>query len=231
LAATWSRQSGLPRQRWVAPHPAAAFLSRRGCRRVLVAASDRVATAFLTDVTGVLSVRTALSGDAFVLFGAMRTRPFRREGPNGFVLRVEVGTLDPLAISMLPSPLYIVFPLWFGAWECENSMLEVDMLPSPCGLPISCFGTISRRRVPELPHAENATPLEAAILSWWHGRPRQDRGALGCRDLVATARAVATGSRQGRASRPCRDGPMRRDLSRETSQQRQGASWVEETGR
>ncbi|MQL96541.1 hypothetical protein Taro_029220 [Colocasia esculenta] len=29
LAATWSHQSGLPRQRRVAPHPAAAFLSRR----------------------------------------------------------------------------------------------------------------------------------------------------------------------------------------------------------
>ncbi|MQM21742.1 hypothetical protein Taro_054787, partial [Colocasia esculenta] len=30
LAATWSRKSGLPRQHWVAPHPAAAFFSRRG---------------------------------------------------------------------------------------------------------------------------------------------------------------------------------------------------------
>ncbi|MQM04105.1 hypothetical protein Taro_036898 [Colocasia esculenta] len=70
-----------------------------------------------------------------------------------------------------------------------------------------------------------------------------------------TARAVATGSRQGRASRPCQDGPMRRDLSPhpsfsqvrllssgrararrrrrggETSQQWQGVRRAEETGR
>ncbi|MQL78060.1 hypothetical protein Taro_010483 [Colocasia esculenta] len=44
------------------------------------------------------------SRDMFVPFGARRRRPFLREGPNGFILRVEVGTLDPLALSMLPSP-------------------------------------------------------------------------------------------------------------------------------
>ncbi|MQL83497.1 hypothetical protein Taro_015992 [Colocasia esculenta] len=51
---------------------------------------------------------------------------------------------------------------------------------------------------------------------------------------VTTARAVATGSRQGRVSRPGRDGPMRRDLSSETgetSQQRQGVRRAGETGR
>ncbi|MQM18217.1 hypothetical protein Taro_051205 [Colocasia esculenta] len=146
-------------------------------------------------------------------FGARRRHPFLREGPNRFVLRVEVGTLDPLALSMLPSPLYIVFPLWFGAWECENSMLEVD-------------GLADRDRIVVL---------------------------LG----VVTARAVATGWRQGMALRPCRNGPMRRDLSQlswldwdaevrllssgreraerrrqggETSQKRQGACRAEETG-
>ncbi|MQM17178.1 hypothetical protein Taro_050145, partial [Colocasia esculenta] len=29
-----------------------------------------------------------------------------------------------------PFPLYIVFPLWFRAWECENSMLEFEHDPS-----------------------------------------------------------------------------------------------------
>ncbi|MQL72650.1 hypothetical protein Taro_004993 [Colocasia esculenta] len=172
-----------------------------------------VATAFLVSEALVLRwCRPARAGDAFVPFGARRRCLFLREGPNGFILRMEVGTLDPLTLSMLPSPLYIVLPLWFRAWECENSMLEVE-------------------RVPELPPAGNTTPLEAAILSRWPGRPRQDRDALGCRDLVTTAWAIATGSRQGRASRPCRDGPMRSDLSRETSQQRQGARRAEETGR
>ncbi|MQM21058.1 hypothetical protein Taro_054089, partial [Colocasia esculenta] len=42
--------------------------------------------------------------DVAVSFGARRRCPFLREGPNGFVLRVEVETLDPLALSMLPSP-------------------------------------------------------------------------------------------------------------------------------
>ncbi|MQL94285.1 hypothetical protein Taro_026939 [Colocasia esculenta] len=44
------------------------------------------------------------SGDVVVSFGARRRRPFLREGPNEFALCVEVGTLDPLALSMLPSP-------------------------------------------------------------------------------------------------------------------------------
>ncbi|MQM18425.1 hypothetical protein Taro_051416 [Colocasia esculenta] len=46
----------------------------------------------------------ARAGDVFVSFGVRRRHPFLREGPNGFVLRMEVGTLDPLALSMLPSP-------------------------------------------------------------------------------------------------------------------------------
>ncbi|MQM20206.1 hypothetical protein Taro_053222 [Colocasia esculenta] len=33
--------------------------------------------------------RPALAGDLFVPFGARRRHPFLREGPNGFVLRVE----------------------------------------------------------------------------------------------------------------------------------------------
>ncbi|MQM12486.1 hypothetical protein Taro_045403 [Colocasia esculenta] len=57
--------------------------------------------------------RPARAGDVFVSFGARRKRPFLREGPNGFVLRVE----------------------------CENSMLEVELLPLP-GTPI--LGSLSR---------------------------------------------------------------------------------------
>ncbi|MQL69454.1 hypothetical protein Taro_001737 [Colocasia esculenta] len=58
--------------------------------------------------------RPSRQGDVFVLFGARRMHPFLREGPNGFVLRVEVGTLDPLAISMLPSPSKACFPCGLG---------------------------------------------------------------------------------------------------------------------
>ncbi|MQM19130.1 hypothetical protein Taro_052131 [Colocasia esculenta] len=46
----------------------------------------------------------ARAGDAFIPFGERRRRPFLREGSNGFVLRVEVGTLDPLTLSMLLFP-------------------------------------------------------------------------------------------------------------------------------
>ncbi|MQM14976.1 hypothetical protein Taro_047912 [Colocasia esculenta] len=149
---------------WVTPHLAAAFLSRRGLPSRPYACSIDVAylgvvTTFSVSEASMLRwCRPARAGDVFLPFGVRRRRSFLREGPNGFLLRVE------------------------------NSMLEVDMLPSPCGLPISCFGTIFGRRVAELPPAENATPLEAAILSRWRSRPRQDRGAFGCRDLVATAR-------------------------------------------
>ncbi|MQL93286.1 hypothetical protein Taro_025930, partial [Colocasia esculenta] len=40
----------------------------------------------------------------FVPCGARRRRFYIREGPNGCVLRVEVGTLDLLALGMLPFP-------------------------------------------------------------------------------------------------------------------------------
>ncbi|MQL82015.1 hypothetical protein Taro_014481 [Colocasia esculenta] len=41
--------------------------------------------------------RPARAGDVFVSFGTRRRHPFLREGPNGFVLRVEVVTIawDP----------------------------------------------------------------------------------------------------------------------------------------
>ncbi|MQL68585.1 hypothetical protein Taro_000812 [Colocasia esculenta] len=64
--------------------------------------------------------------------------------------------------------------------------------------------------------------------------PRHHRDALERRDKVATTWAAATVSRQVWASQQGRDGPMRRDYSRErgeTSQQWQGARRVEETGR
>ncbi|MQL81032.1 hypothetical protein Taro_013494 [Colocasia esculenta] len=53
---------GLSRRVLVATTRAIAFLSRRFGRHVLVATSDGIVTALLTDVTGVLSVRTALQG-------------------------------------------------------------------------------------------------------------------------------------------------------------------------
>ncbi|MQL91841.1 hypothetical protein Taro_024457 [Colocasia esculenta] len=49
--------------------------------------------------------------------------------------------------------------------------------------------TVSERSAPEPPSAEDATIMEVAILSRRLGRSRQDRDALGCRDLVATATA------------------------------------------
>ncbi|MQM14603.1 hypothetical protein Taro_047536 [Colocasia esculenta] len=65
-----------------------------GGRHILVAASDGVATAFLTDVTAVLSVRTVVSGDVVVVLGGRRRWSFLREGPNGSALLVEVRLLS-----------------------------------------------------------------------------------------------------------------------------------------
>ncbi|MQL89630.1 hypothetical protein Taro_022201 [Colocasia esculenta] len=58
--------------------------------------------------------RPTRAGDVFVPSGARRRHSFLREGPHGFVLRVEVGTLDPLALSMLPSPSKAWFPGGLG---------------------------------------------------------------------------------------------------------------------
>ncbi|MQM22266.1 hypothetical protein Taro_055316 [Colocasia esculenta] len=62
LVTTWSQQGGRPDKGWVATTKAVAFLSRRYGHHVVVATSDGIVTDLLTDVTGVLSVRTALSG-------------------------------------------------------------------------------------------------------------------------------------------------------------------------
>ncbi|MQM05792.1 hypothetical protein Taro_038608, partial [Colocasia esculenta] len=69
---------------------------------------------------------------------------------------------------------------------------------------------------PEPPSAEDATTIEVAILLRRPGRSRHDRDARGRRDVIASARAAATLSRQGRASRQGHDGSMRCDYSRET---------------
>ncbi|MQM21588.1 hypothetical protein Taro_054632, partial [Colocasia esculenta] len=68
--------------------------------------------------------RVVRAGRVLGLSGVGRRRSFLREGPNGVVLRMEVGTLDPLALSMLPSPSRLCFLCGLGVWECENSMLE-----------------------------------------------------------------------------------------------------------
>ncbi|MQL69557.1 hypothetical protein Taro_001833 [Colocasia esculenta] len=93
----------------------------------------------------------ARAGDVFVPFGARRRRPFLREGPNGFVLRVEVGTLDPLALSMLPSP--------------STSCFLCACSPPPVECLLGVFGAVSGRTVPEPHPAEDVTLLEVAILS------------------------------------------------------------------
>ncbi|MQM18940.1 hypothetical protein Taro_051940 [Colocasia esculenta] len=86
--------------------------------------------------------RPARAGDVFVLFGARRSHSFLREGPNGFVLRVE----------------------------CENSMLEVDLASRDKITMLYGVTTRSRRLGPS----------------------QRDRNRVGHRDLVATARCVAT---------------------------------------
>ncbi|MQM01078.1 hypothetical protein Taro_033826 [Colocasia esculenta] len=62
LVATWSRKGGRRDKVWVRTTRAITFWSRWYGHRIVVATSDGVAMALLTDVTGVLSVRTALSG-------------------------------------------------------------------------------------------------------------------------------------------------------------------------
>ncbi|MQM04927.1 hypothetical protein Taro_037732 [Colocasia esculenta] len=58
-------------------------------RRVLGAAGLKPKAAFV-----LRWCRPAHAGDVFVSFGVRRRRPFLREGPNRFVLRVEVRLLS-----------------------------------------------------------------------------------------------------------------------------------------
>ncbi|MQL78021.1 hypothetical protein Taro_010453 [Colocasia esculenta] len=75
-------------------------------------------------------------------------------------------------------------------------MLSPCMLPSPCGMFVLCFGVVSERIALKPPSAEDAT-------------------TIGRRDKATTAWATVTMSRQGRASRQGRDGPMCRDYSKD----------------
>ncbi|MQL76717.1 hypothetical protein Taro_009103 [Colocasia esculenta] len=70
--------------------------------------------------------RPVRAGDVAVSFRARRRCPFLREGPNRFVLRVEIETLDPLALSMLPSPSksWFLYGLGLGSVRTPCSRLS-----------------------------------------------------------------------------------------------------------
>ncbi|MQL93282.1 hypothetical protein Taro_025927 [Colocasia esculenta] len=163
-----------------------------GGRRVLVAASGGAATAFLTDLIGVLSVRTVLSGVSF-----------------------------PMYFPYSPPPV-----------ECDCAK----------------FGVVSERIIPEPLSDENATAIEVTMMSRPPRPPRHHRNSLGCLDTVVTARWVVTiaetvvwwsrhaGSMEFSTvvfSVPLVVSSFASALPfvGETSQQRQGAHWAEETGR
>ncbi|MQL97425.1 hypothetical protein Taro_030117 [Colocasia esculenta] len=133
----------------------------------------------------------------FVPFGARRRRPFLRECPNGFVLRVEVGTLDPLALSMLPSPSKV----WFlCGWSSEG------LLRNPPSV-----ATWSRSGRDGLACRDKImTLLGVATWSRRLGPSGQDRDRVGRRDLVATARCVATSAVRLLSSGRARAGRRRR---------------------
>ncbi|MQL70530.1 hypothetical protein Taro_002836, partial [Colocasia esculenta] len=80
-------------------------------------------------------------GVVFVRCGARRRRFYLREGPNGCVLRVEVGTSDSFALSMIPSP---------------SRPCMISMLPSP----VRSVSPVSGR-FPEEESLEPPTGLKA----------------------------------------------------------------------
>ncbi|MQL76318.1 hypothetical protein Taro_008723, partial [Colocasia esculenta] len=128
--------------------------------------------------------RAVRAGCVLGLSGAERRRSFLREGPNGVVLHVD----------------------------CENSMLEFGMLPSPNGLVVPRFGVISGRDDSGTPPStEDATYRGVVMMS------RPVRPPLHRRDAQSFVRCSAL------------EGLSR--VRGETSQQRQGVRWAEETGR
>ncbi|MQL74556.1 hypothetical protein Taro_006926 [Colocasia esculenta] len=70
--------------------------------------------------------------------GERRRWPFRREGPNGSALLLEVGTLDSSHLSMLPPPLRMWFLRGLGLWGRENhahvseDSIERRFVVNPC---------------------------------------------------------------------------------------------------
>ncbi|MQM00893.1 hypothetical protein Taro_033637 [Colocasia esculenta] len=230
----------------------------RGGRHILVAAYGGVATAFLTDLAAVLSVKMLLSGVRVASGVAVTTWSLSRwadrsrlggRGVTPFVQGMRSWCLERGGggHSDVKAPTGRLY-----SWSVRT-MLVVNMLPSPCSMFVSYFGVVFERTTPEPPSAENATAIEVAMMSRPAWPPRHHHDALKRRNLVATAWAAATMSRQCWASRHGRDGLMRCDYSIdsasslvlsytsrspgarnlracETSQQRQGARQAEEMG-
>ncbi|MQL80895.1 hypothetical protein Taro_013349 [Colocasia esculenta] len=74
-----------------------------------------------------------------------------------------------------------------------SALLFESMLPSPCGMFVSCFGVVSRRTALEPPPpAENMTAIEVAMMSRLAILPRHHCDTLERRNLVTTAWATAT---------------------------------------
>ncbi|MQM14322.1 hypothetical protein Taro_047251 [Colocasia esculenta] len=61
--------------------------------------------------------RRIRAGDVVVVLGVRRRWSFQREGSNESALLVDVGTLDPLTLSMLPSPYRWCFLM---VWVCGS---------------------------------------------------------------------------------------------------------------
>ncbi|MQL88544.1 hypothetical protein Taro_021099 [Colocasia esculenta] len=107
-----------------------------------------------------------LRGEVVVVLGARRRWSFLREGPNGSAHLVELSYM----FHMLPSP----------SWKYRYHVFRV----------------VPGRIAPEPPSAEDATTIEVVILSRRPFQSRHDRDALEHRNVIASARASATLSRQ-----------------------------------
>ncbi|MQL73008.1 hypothetical protein Taro_005359 [Colocasia esculenta] len=157
-----------------------------------------------------------LQGGVIMELGARRRWPFRREGPNGSALLLEVGTLDSSHPSMLSSPLR----LWFlVVWGCGSVRIMLAfptcLACSPPPLDMFCigFGVVSGRIVPEPPSAEGETAIEPAV--WWSR-------LTGSTEFPTVVFSVPLLVSRFASTLP---------FVGETSQQWQGMHRVEETGR
>ncbi|MQM13290.1 hypothetical protein Taro_046212 [Colocasia esculenta] len=106
--------------------------------------------------------RAVCAGRVLGLSGAGRRHSFLREGPNGVFLHMEVGILAPLALSMPPSPLWIVFLVGLRVWlrpprQCRDQVERRDKIATA-----RCIVTSIERQV-------LVFPVSVFILLYpWH---------------------------------------------------------------
>ncbi|MQM12711.1 hypothetical protein Taro_045630 [Colocasia esculenta] len=134
---------------------------------------------------------------------ARRRRFYLREGPNGCILRVEVGTPDSFTLSMIPSPSRP----WFSCdrvYVAFSAQRQVVLPPLPFSLYCTrgtCASSLVRSHTSRSPGARHlrACPVREVVTVTWGPRPREPvEGVLRATSVLELAAVKADSGAEGK---------------------------------